>query len=84
MNSTVPILTRALKKWIRSAITPPSPIPLQNLTRRASNAFNRLSEAFFYARAVDMSVLTALSTIAIEQTKVAETTMGWCQVYIKI
>jgi hypothetical protein len=32
----------------------------------------------YYPHAVDMTVLTALSTIAIEQTKATETTMGRC------
>jgi hypothetical protein len=67
----------SLKKMDQKRNHPSPPIPPLNSTRRASNAFNRSLVAFFYyARAVDMTVLTALSMIAIEQTKTTEMTMN--------
>ncbi len=37
-----------------------------------------VGSVLYYARAVDMTVLMALSSIAVEQTKATEKTMGRC------
>ncbi len=49
--------------------------------KRESSASNKSLEAYYityYTRAVNMTVLAALSTIAIDQTKATKQTMDWC------
>jgi hypothetical protein len=59
-----------------------SPLPPDSTSKLDKKGVKRIQQMvrsiLYYARAVDMTVLIALSTIAIEQTKATETTMGRC------
>jgi hypothetical protein len=59
-----------------------SPLPPDSTSKLDKKGVKRIQQMvrsiLYYARAVDMTVLIALSTIAIEQTKATEMTMGQC------
>jgi hypothetical protein len=57
--------------------SPPNSTP--KLNKKGIKCIQQIVRSIlYYARAIDMTVLTALSTIAIEQTKAMEMTMGQC------
>jgi hypothetical protein len=59
-----------------------SPLPLNFTPKLDKKGIKHIQQIFgsilYYAYTINMTGLTALSTIAIEQTKATETTMGWC------
>jgi hypothetical protein len=67
-------------KWFGSKAQ--APLPLNDLPKLDTNRIKHVQQIvgslLYYAQAVDMMVLMALSSIAVEQTKVTEKTMGRC------
>ncbi len=59
-----------------------SPLPPDSIPKLDKKDIKKnqqiIGSILYYTRAVDMTVLTALSTIANEQTKATEMTMGQC------
>ncbi len=59
-----------------------SPLPPDDTPPLDAKGIKRVQKIvgsiLYYARAVDMTVLMALSSIAVEQTKATERTMGRC------
>jgi hypothetical protein len=74
-NTTLPILTGAKKIWRRHTIPLPSN-DTQKLTNSKIKQVQKIvGSILYYAQAVNMTVLMALSTIASEQTKGMERTL---------
>ena len=59
-----------------------SPLSPNDMPKLDANGIKHIQQSvgsiLYYARAVDITVLMALSTIAVEQTKATEKTMGRC------
>jgi hypothetical protein len=77
-NSGMPILTGAQKIWDRS----PASFPQDNMPKLDKKGIKRVQKIvgsiLYYTQAVNITVLMALSTIAVNQTKASKRTMEQC------
>ncbi len=71
-----------LPKLKRFGTEAQAPLPPDALPRLDANGIKQVQQIvgsiLYYTRTVDMTVLMALSSIAVEQTKATEKTMGKC------